>query len=82
MAEPFRVDPEALNDARRQLAELHRHTERTLSEIDSLVTNLRTPWSGRGAAARADAHRHWTGGEAMLRESLARLQSADASARP
>ena len=82
MAEPFRVDPHALNDALRQLAELHCHTERALREIDSLVINLDTPWARRGAAARAEAHRHWTRGEAMLRESLARLGSAGVTARP
>jgi hypothetical protein len=82
MAEPFRVDPDALNDALRQLAELHRHTEGVLNEIDSLVTNLPAPGSGRGAAAQAEAHRHWTRGEAMLRESLARLRSAGSTALP
>jgi WXG100 family type VII secretion target len=80
MAESFRVDPDALHDAVQRMAEFHQHAESVLSEIDSLVTNLHATWSGRAAAAHAEAHRHWARGEAMMRESLARLRAADATA--
>jgi WXG100 family type VII secretion target len=80
MAEPFRVDPEALAEAVQRMAEFGRHTESLLSEIDSLVTDLHTTWTGEGAAAHAEAHRHWARGEAMMREALARLRAAGATA--
>ncbi|MGA8254058.1 MAG: WXG100 family type VII secretion target, partial [Mycobacterium sp.] len=51
MAEAFRVDPEALADAVRRMADFGRHTERMLGEIDSLVTDLHATWTGQGAAA-------------------------------
>lgn len=80
MAEPFRVDPDALHDAVQRMADFHRHAESVLAEIDALVTNLHATWSGRGAAAHAEAHRHWARGEAMMRESLAWLREAGATA--
>jgi WXG100 family type VII secretion target len=80
VAEAFRVDPEALADAVHRMAEFQRHAESMLSEIDSLVTNLHATWSGEGAAAHAEAHRHWAIGEAMMREALARLKAAGATA--
>ncbi|WP_204079627.1 WXG100 family type VII secretion target [Mycobacterium riyadhense] len=80
MSEEFRVDPEALADAVAQMAEFGRYAESLLTEIDSLVSNLHTTWSGEAAAAHAEAHRHWTAGEAMMREALARLRAAGATA--
>jgi WXG100 family type VII secretion target len=80
VAEAFRVDPEALADAIQRMAEFQRHAEGSLSEIDSLVTNLHATWSGEGAAAHAEAHRHWAIGEAMMREALAALKAAGATA--
>ena len=76
MAEPFRVDPEALADAVEQMAAFQRESESLLSEIESLVTNLHLTWTGQAAAAHAEAHRHWSRGEAMMREALAKLQTA------
>lgn len=46
MAEPFRVDPEALADAVEQMAAFQRESESLLSEIESLVTNLHLTWMG------------------------------------
>jgi WXG100 family type VII secretion target len=80
MAEAFRVDPEALGDAVQRMAEFHRYADSMLSEIDSLVTNLHATWSGEGAAAHGEAHRHWASGEAMMREALAQLRTAGATA--
>jgi WXG100 family type VII secretion target len=80
MAEAFRVDPEALAEAIQRMAEFGRHTESMLSEIDSLVTNLHATWTGEGAAAHAQAHRRWARGEAMMREALAQLRAAGATA--
>jgi ESAT-6 family protein len=80
MADAFRVDPEALADAVQRMAEFQRHAESMLSEIDSLVSNLHATWSGEGAAAHAEAHRHWARGEAMMREALGQLRSAGATA--
>ncbi|HUH71656.1 MAG TPA: WXG100 family type VII secretion target [Mycobacterium sp.] len=80
MAEAFRVDPEALADAVQRMAEFQRYAESMLAEIDSLVTNLRVTWTGQGAAAHAEAHRHWAHGEAMMREALAQLRTAGATA--
>ena len=80
MAEPFRVDPQALADAVRQMTEFQRYAEHMLTEIDSLVTNLHTTWTGRGAAAHDEAHRHWARGEAMMRQALAHLRTSGATA--
>ncbi len=80
MAEAFRVDPQALADAVQRMAEFQRYAEDTLTEIDSLVGDLHSTWTGRGAAAHAEAHRHWARGEAMMREALAQLRTAAATA--
>lgn len=80
MAEAFRVDPEALADVAQRMAEFQRYAESMLAEIDSAVTNLHSTWTGEGAAAHAKAHRRWTRGEAMMREALARLRNAAATA--
>lgn len=80
MAEAFRVDPEALADAVQLMAEFQRRAEDLLAEIDSRVTRLHAAWTGEGAAAHAEAHRHWARGEAMMREALARLRTAGATA--
>jgi len=80
MAEAFRVDPEALADALHRMAEFQRYAEDTIAEIDSLVSNLHATWTGQGATAHAEAHRHWARGEAMMREALAQLEAAGATA--
>ena len=76
MAEAFRVDPDALADAVERMSEFQRYAESMLSEIDSLVSNLHTTWTGEGATAHAEAHQHWTQGEAMMRDALAQLRTA------
>ena len=80
VAEAFRVDPEALSDAVQRMAEFQRYAESMLTEIDSLVSNLHTTWSGEAAAAHAQAHQHWARGEAMMREALGRLRTAGTKA--
>jgi len=80
VAEAFRVDPQALADAVQRMAEFQRCAESMLTEIDSLVSSLHSTWTGRGAAAHAEAHRHWARGEAMMREALAQLRTAGATA--
>ena len=80
MTEAFRVDPGALADAVRRMADFERYAEAMVGEIDSAVTRLHATWAGRGAAAHAEAHRRWTHGEAMMREALAGLKNAGATA--
>ena len=80
MAEAFRVDPEALADAVRRMTEFQRHAEDVLTEIDSRVARLHATWTGHGAAAHADAHRRWARGAALMREALAQLETAGATA--
>jgi WXG100 family type VII secretion target len=80
VAEALRVDPHELADAVGRMAEFQRYAEDMLAEIDSLVSKLHSTWTGRGAAAHAEAHRHWARGEAMMREALAQLRSAGATA--
>ena len=80
MADAFRVDPQALADAVQRMAEFQRYAEDMLAETDSRVTNLHATWTGRGAAAHAEAHRHWARGEAMMRAALAQLRAAGATA--
>jgi WXG100 family type VII secretion target len=80
VAEAFRVDPEALADAVQRMADFQRRAEDMLAEIDSRVTRLHAAWTGEGAAAHAEAHRHWARGEAMMREALAQLRTAGATA--
>ena len=70
------MDPEALTDAVERMTEFQRYAESMLSEIDSLVSNLRTTWTGEGATAHAEAHQHWARGEAVMREALAQLRAA------
>jgi uncharacterized protein YukE len=45
-----------LTDAVERMTEFQRYAERMLSEIDSLVSNLHTTWTGEGATAHAEAH--------------------------
>lgn len=80
MAEAFRVDPDALAGAVERMAEFQRHAESMLIEIGSLVANLHATWTGEGAAAHAEAHQHWARGEAVMREALAKLRAAGATA--
>lgn len=80
MAEPFRVDPDALADAVQRMTEFQRHAEGMLAEIDSRVKRLHAAWTGEGAAAHAEAHQHWARGEAMMREALAQLRAAGTTA--
>jgi WXG100 family type VII secretion target len=80
VAEAFRVDPQALADSVQRMADFGRYAESMLTEIDSLVANLHATWTGEGAAAHAEAHRHWARGEAMMREALAHLRTAGATA--
>lgn len=75
MADAFRVDPEALADAVERMAQFQRYAESMISEIDSLVSNLHTTWTGEGARAHAEAHQHWARGEAIMREALAQLRA-------
>jgi WXG100 family type VII secretion target len=74
------VDPQALADAVQRMTEFARYAESMLTEIDSLVGDLHETWTGDGAAAHAEAHRHWARGEAMMREALTRLRSAGVTA--
>ena len=76
----FSVDPEALADALQLMNEFARHTESVVAEVDSLVTNLHQTWTGLAATAHAEAHRHWSNGEAMMREALTQLQTAGTTA--
>lgn len=80
MADAFSVDPEALADAIQRMGEFMRHTESVVAEIDSLVTHLHQTWSGKAAAAHAEAHRHWSQGEATMREALKLLKTAGSTA--
>jgi hypothetical protein len=65
VADAFSVDPEALADAMHRMGEFMQHTESVVAEIDSLVTHLHQTWSGEAATAHAEAHRHWSQGEAI-----------------
>lgn len=62
------------------MGEFVQHTESLVGEIDTLVTQLHGTWSGEAATAHAEAHRHWSRGEAMMREALAQLKTAGATA--
>jgi WXG100 family type VII secretion target len=81
VADAFSVDSDALANALQRISEFVRHTESVVTEIDSLVTQLHGTWSGQAAAAHAEAHRHWSHGEATMREALAQLKTAGSSAR-
>ncbi|OBK34884.1 secretion protein [Mycobacterium sp. 1245111.1] len=76
MADAFSVDPDSLADAVQRMAEYVRHTESIVAEIDSLVTHLHQTWSGQAAAAHAEAHLHWSRGEATMRDALNQLHTA------
>lgn len=80
MTEAFSVDPDALAEALQQMSEFVRHTEMVVGEIDSLVSHLHGTWSGQAADAHAEAHQHWSRGEAMMREALAQLKTAGTKA--
>ncbi|WP_219065700.1 WXG100 family type VII secretion target [Candidatus Mycobacterium methanotrophicum] len=80
MSDAFSVDPDALADALERMGEFVRHAESLVAEIDTLVTHLHGTWSGQAAAAHAEAHQHWSRGEAMMREALGQLKTAGATA--
>ena len=80
MVDAFSVDPEALTDAVQRMGEFIRHIESVVAEIDSLVMHLHQTWSGEAAAAHAEAHRHWSQGEATMREALKQLKTAGSTA--
>jgi WXG100 family type VII secretion target len=80
MTEAFRVDPAALAEAVARMGEYVRYAESMASEIDSLVGHLHLTWSGEAADAHREAHRHWARGEATMREALAQLRAAGATA--
>jgi WXG100 family type VII secretion target len=80
VADPFSVDPEALADALQLMSEFARHAESVVAEIDSLATQLHETWTGQAASAHAEAHRHWSHGEAMMREALTQLNTAGSAA--
>lgn len=80
VVEAFRVDPQALADAVQRMSAFQRYAEDMIAEIDSRVTRLHTSWTGDAAAAHAEAHQHWVRGEAMMREALAHLKKAAATA--
>ncbi len=74
------MDPQALADAVHRMSDFSRYAESALAEIDSLVGDLHSTWTGSGAAAHAEAHRHWARGEAMMREALAQLRAVGETA--
>ena len=76
MADAFSVDPDVLVDALQRMREFIQHTENVVAEVNSLVTQLHQTWSGQAATAHAEAHRHWSHGEATMREALTHLQPA------
>jgi WXG100 family type VII secretion target len=75
MADAFSVDPDALAEALERMREFVQHTESVVAEVNSLVAQLHQTWSGQAAAAHAEAHRHWSHGEATMREALSHLKA-------
>jgi ESAT-6 family protein len=80
VADAFSVDPESLADVVQRMGEHVQHTESIVAEIDSLVTHLHQTWSGEAAAAHVEAHRHWSRGEATMRDALNQLKTAGGGA--
>ena len=80
VADAFSVDPDALANALQRMTEFVQHTESVVAEIDSLVTHLHHTWSGQAAAAHAEAHRHWSHGEATMRQALTQLKTEGSAA--
>jgi WXG100 family type VII secretion target len=80
VADAFSVDPQALADAMQRMGDFVQHAESMIAEIDSLVTHLHCSWSGQAATAHGEAHRHWSHGEATMREALHQLKTAGAVA--
>lgn len=80
LSDAFSVDPDALADAVARMSEFVRHTESLVAEIDTLVTHLHGTWTGQAASAHAEAHRHWSRGEATMREALAQFKIAGTAA--
>lgn len=74
------MDPQALADAVQRMAAFQRYAEDMIAEIDSRITRLHATWTGAAAAAHAEAHQHWVGGEAMMREALTRLEQVATTA--
>lgn len=74
------MDPVALTEAVARMGDYVRYAESMVSEIDSLVAHVHVTWSGEAADAHREAHRHWAHGEALMREALAQLRSAGATA--
>jgi WXG100 family type VII secretion target len=80
MADTFSVDPDALAEALERMHEFVHHTESVVAEVNSLVAQLHQTWLGQAAAAHAEAHRHWSHGEATMRDALSHLKAVGAVA--
>ncbi|MGW4717318.1 WXG100 family type VII secretion target [Nocardia sp. NPDC004260] len=77
----YRVDLAHLESVTARIEGLNGFVADSLVEIDERIAALKGTWNGEAAEAHALAHAEWTTAAAKIRDGLARMKSAAASAR-
>ncbi|MEU5759573.1 WXG100 family type VII secretion target [Nocardia sp. NPDC047648] len=77
----YRVDLAHLEAVTARMEGLNGFVEDSLREIDERVAAVQGNWSGEAADAHATAHAEWTAAAAKIRDGLAKMKAAAASAR-
>jgi len=81
MSAPYAIDLEVLQDTIDALARCETVCDEALDDVVRRVARLHVTWSGRSAAAQAEAQRQWESGFATMREGLAVMRGAAATSR-
>jgi WXG100 family type VII secretion target len=76
----YAVDLDRLDAAVALLAARTAVVDDALDTLDAQVAALHVVWSGAAAAAQDDAHRAWLAGARDMRDGLAAMQAAAATA--
>lgn len=77
---PYAVDLDQLASTIAALDRYGARCDELLAEVDRRVDRLHETWSGRTAESQRDAHERWAAGFAQLRDGLATMRRAAATA--
>ena len=81
MTAPYAVDLDLLLDTVAALARCEASCDTGLDQVSARVRALHGTWTGRTAAAQADAQERWEDGFTQMREGLAQMRNAASVAR-
>ena len=76
----FAVDLTRLDATVAVLGDRTAAVETLLADLDARIARLHELWSGAAAAAQLDAHRRWLAGAQDMRDGLAAMRAAAATA--